>query len=229
MKVLLSVFLALTTISARGGAAPNKKAAVNSAKSDARSEIDQALKPLRKKEGVTVALKKRSVNSLLAKERISEGKLHFWQGKLRVETQSPDESLLVMDGKTLWLATKLPEEMGGKTLVSKTKARSFKKSNTLFAALLGDGNLFDEFKITDRSTIDEDIRLEMVPKIPESTEIQKLDLWLTTKERKLTKVVYWDDKENEVTFDLGEPKTINGNRQALFSYKPPKDAEVTEF
>ena len=216
MKILVSVLLALSTL---GGATANPT----------KSEVDRALAPLRQAEGVTVRLKKRSLNSLLAREKTSVGRLHYWKGKLRVETESPDETLLILDGKTLWLVTTLPEDMGGKTLVSKTSAGSFKKSNTFFAALLGEGKLLKEFKITGRATIDDDVHLELAPKVADQSEIQKLDLWLKSKDRRLAKVVYWDDKENEVTYELGEPEKINGDRKALFSYKPPKGAEVTEF
>jgi outer membrane lipoprotein-sorting protein len=221
LKLLLGVFLALT---ASAGGAPGKKP-----KSLVKSEIDQALAPLRQEDGVSVPLKKKSVNNLLMKEKNSKGTLHYWRGKLRVETESPDETLLVMDGKTIWVVNKLPEDMGGKTLVSKTNARSFKKSNTFFAALLEDGKLLKEFKVKDRKVIETLILLELVPKSPDDSEIQKLELSLQEPGQRLQKVTYWDDKENEVTFELGVVKSIDGDRKALFSYKPPKDAEVTEF
>lgn len=221
MKLLLGVFLAL---SASAGGAPGEKP-----KSLAKSEIDQALAPLRQENGVSVPLKKKSINNLLMKEKNSKGTLHYWQGKLRVETESPDETLLVMDGKTIWVVNKLPEDLGGQTLVSKTSARSFKKSNTFFAALLEDGKLLKEFKVKDRKVIETMIRLELVPKSPDDSEIQRLELSLQEPGQRLRQVTYWDDKENEVTFELGEVKSIEGDRKALFSYKPPKDAEVTEF
>lgn len=222
MKILLGVFLAISA--SAGGAPPAKKSSVA-----AKSEIDKALAPLRQSEGVSVSLKKKSLNTLLMKEKISTGTLHFWMGKLRVETESPDETLLVMDGKTIWVVNKLPEDMGGKTLVSKTNARSFRKSNTFFAALLEDGKLLKEYMVTKRTAKADRVQMELGPRSPEESEIQKLELILGDAGRKLEKVTYWDDKENEVTFELGDVKTIYGDRKALFSYEPPKDAEVTEF
>lgn len=193
------------------------------------AEVNKALAPLRKSAGITVALKKKTVNTLLDKEKTSEGRLHYWQGKLRVETESPEESILVMDGKTLWLAQTLPADMGGKVLVSKTQAKTLKKSSTLFAALLGNGKPLKEFKLKDRRETDKKVHLEFVPKNEDESEIQKLDLWINGPDQRLVQITYWDDKENEVTFELGDIEKIKGDKTKLFSYKPPKDAEITEF
>jgi outer membrane lipoprotein-sorting protein len=223
LKVLLGVFLALATM---GNGV--KVAGLSKAKST-QDEVDSALASLRQSSGVLVPIKKTSLNSLLGKEKVTEGRLYYWQGKLRLETDAPDETLLVLDGKTLWLATTLPEDMGGKTMVSKTSARSFKKSNTLVAALLENKKLLQEFKLKNRTVSTDEVHLEFVAKNGEASEIQKLDLWLMPSAGRLVKFKYWDDKENEVTFNLGDIKALDGDRKALFSYKPPKGAEITEF
>jgi outer membrane lipoprotein-sorting protein len=238
LKVLLGTLLAL---SASGGfhsdanpagfagkSGGSKTGGIKSGKA-VETEVSQALSSLRQKSGVAVPVKKKSLNGLLGKEKTSEGRLFYWQGKLRLETDAPEETILVLDGKTLWLATKLPEEMGGKTMVSKTSARNFKKSNTLIAALLENKKLLKEFKLDRRSDVDGEVHLEFAAKKPDENEIQRLALWLRPAAKRLEKITYWDDKENEVTFTLGEIKSIDGDRKALFSYKPPKGAEITEF
>lgn len=193
----------------------------------AQAEIDKALAPLQTKSGVELSLKRKSVNSLLAREKNGEGKLFYRKGKLRLEMQSPDESLLVLDGKTVWLETKLDKEMGGKTIVSKTSTRSLKKSSTLLTALLENGRLAKEFKLSKRKEENGEVKLDFLPKVADKSEIQTLSLWIDG--AGLRKVLYTDDKENEVTFEFGEPMPLDSKSDQLFVYKPPKGAEVTEF
>lgn len=193
------------------------------------AEIDKALAPLRTKQGVEVSLKRRSVNTLLAREKSGEGRLFYRRGRLRLEMKSPEESLLVLDGKSIWLETKLDKELGGKTIVSKTSAGSFKKSNTLIAALLENKDLLKEFKLKRRRSESGQVLLEFLPKDASKSEIQSLSLWLKDGSSGLAKVQFTDDKENEVSLEFGETKALGVDVDTLFKYVPPKGADVTEF
>ena len=192
------------------------------------SEIERSLKSLRQKSGAALRLKKRTTNTLLGREKKSEGRLYYKQGKLRLELKAPEDTLVIMDGKTLWLVTVLGEELGGKTMVTKTSARSFKKASTIMAALIENQKLLKEFNLQSRQVKGEEVQLSFLPKNKEG-EIQSLDLWLNPQAERLLKVVYTDDKENEVEFELGVPEVIESDSTKLFSYVPPKGAEVTEI
>lgn len=192
------------------------------------SEVEQSLKSLREKDGAALRLKKRTTNSLLGSEKKSEGRLYYRQGKLRLELKSPEDSLVVLDGKTVWLVTVLSADMGGKTMVTKTSARSLKKANTLIAALIENQKLLKEFELKERQVAGDEVHLTFLPKNSEG-EIQTLQLWLNPKANRLLKVAYTDDKENEVEFELGVPEVVEGDPAKLFSYAPPKGAEITEF
>lgn len=192
------------------------------------TELEQSLKQLRRKEGAALRLKKRTVNALLGREKNSEGRLYYRKGKLRLELKSPEESLVVLDGRTLWLVTILDKDMGGKTMVTKTSARSLKKSSTLIAALLENTQILKEYKVLDRSVDGDVVHLKLKPKDKDG-EVQDLQLWMNPKSGRLLKVLYLDDKENESFFELGMPEDIEGDPAKLFSYSPPKGAEITEF
>ncbi|MGE0761887.1 MAG: outer membrane lipoprotein carrier protein LolA [Bdellovibrionales bacterium] len=228
MSGLISSVPGPLVLAGESAKAATKKINSNSVK----KEIEQALKPMRQKEGTSVAIKKRTTNSLLGREKKSEGRLYYRRGKLRLELKSPEDSLVILDGKTLWLATKLDEDLGGKTMVTKTSARSLKKSSTLIAALLENQQLLKEFKVSARKTDGEEVHLKFTPRLSDG-EIQDLQLWLNPKAGRLLKVLYTDDKENEVEFTLGEPGSLfsgfDSDPDQIFFYKPPKDAEVTEF
>ncbi len=73
--------------------------------SDLVDEISQALKPFRVASGVTLGIKKKTVSPLLGREKLSKGKMSYRKGKVRIEMEAPEASLLVMDGKTIWLET----------------------------------------------------------------------------------------------------------------------------
>ena len=220
--------LLLTSLIGPLGVADGVAAAAKSSAVKVNSEIEQSLKPLRQKDGAALRLKKRTTNSLLGREKNSEGRLYYRKGKLRLELKSPEDSLVVLDGKTLWLVTVLSADMGGKTMVTKTSARSLKKSSTLMAALIENQQILKEFNLSERKATGDDIHLKFTPKNKDG-EIQDLQLWLNPKAGRLKKVLYIDDKENEVEFELGVPEVVEGDPAKLFSYTPPKGAEITEF
>jgi outer membrane lipoprotein-sorting protein len=196
---------------------------------NAETEVQTILKPFRQGPGVSVSIKKTSKNSLMMTDKTSEGTLRYWKGKLRVDTAAPDEAILVLDGRFLWLANRMPADMGGHWMVSKTTSKNFKKSNSFLAALLENQKLFSEFKLQKRVEKLGTVKLAFVPKKPASSEIQFVEINYLAKEKRLAQIIYRDDRENEVLFAFGVPKALEENRNDLFSYKPPPGAEVTEF
>lgn len=219
MARVLPIILSFALVSA----GPKKSA------SDLADEINQALKPFRAAAGVTLGIKKKTVSQLLGREKISKGTLSYRKGKVRIEMESPEASLLIMDGKTIWLETQLDKEFGGTVQVSKTKMGPIKKSNTLLASIFDNQRLTKEYKLVERKEIGEELRLSLEPRKPEGTEIQQLVLWLSSGDRRLKKLVYVDDRENEVTLELEKPKRLEGDLKKIFNYSPPEGAEVTEF
>lgn len=193
------------------------------------SELDKALAPLRTPSGVHLELKRKAINTILEREKSGEGHLYYRKGRLRIEMKSPETSLLVMDGKSLWLESKLDKEMGGKTMVSKTSASSLKKSNTLIAALLENKNILNDFSLKNRKESSEQVLLEFKAREPAKSEVQSLSVWIKNKGTSLSKVQFTDDKENDVTLEFGEPKPLPADSNELFRYVPAKGAEVTEF
>jgi len=198
------------------------------ATSSVSKDLESALKVYRAKGGVSVGIKKKTVSTLLSREKKSEGKLFYKKGKVRIEMQSPEASLLIMDGKHIWLETKLDEEFGGQIQVSKAKMGPIKKSNTLLAAIFDHQQLLKQFKLSKRKPQGKGVGLVFAPKDPDGGEIQALELWLN-EEGRLSKIIYLDDRENETTLELGKPSPLDGGANGLFKYTPPKGAEVTEF
>ena len=193
-------------------------------------EIQRVLHHYHQAKGVTFAVTKKTHNTLLAmKAKTSEGRLFYSKGKLRFEVSKPEKSLLVMDGKYIWFATKLSKDKGGKVLVSRTGASNFKKGSSVMAALLDRGDLFKTFKVDTQVKDGKDLTVSLVALKPDDTEIQTLDLTIDPDHDRLLKVSYSDDRGNETLYEFGSPHFSKALKASLFVYQPPKGAELTEY
>jgi outer membrane lipoprotein carrier protein len=154
-------------------------------------------------------------------------------GKMRWTYQSPEESLVVSDGKTLWLyspalkeAQRLPVSEGFLT-------------GAALQFLLGDGKLVESFDISAESCpireaaaakatgVPPVIELELVPKEASSYERLGITANPETGEVLATRVVDLFGNETRIAF-----RDIQTNRDpapASFTFQPGPDVEVIEL
>lgn len=190
--------------------------------------LEASLRPFKGKTGIEIPFQKKTMNTLIGKERKSDGKLFVRSGLFRVEINPPEKSLVVMDGKTLWLENSIEAQQGIKILVTKASSKKLQKTSTVIGAILDSKKILKEFKILKQKKLNDEIEIELAPRKKDS-EIQSLTLRSQVKGHRLTRVTYLDDKENQVEFTLGQPAALSAKSNLLFRYTPPKNAEITEL
>lgn len=186
-------------------------------------DVDAVLTKYRKAEAFRAKVKKTVAQEVLGTENSGNGQFFFSKGKLRLEMSEPENTILVYDGKTIWMETRLDS----KTVeVTKVKSKELKKNDSLLAAIFERGDMLRTFKITKTRDIDGMKVFTFVPKDKKKTEVRELEIGLSGKE--LGRIAYLDDRENRVTFDFTDliRETISGEK---FAYTPPKGASVTEL
>ncbi|MBX7231780.1 MAG: outer membrane lipoprotein carrier protein LolA [Bdellovibrionales bacterium] len=189
-----------------------------------------ALNSLQDPQGLSMSIKKESTNSLLGgKTKVSEGTLYLKKGKLRMELNGTEKTVLVIDASTIWLETRMVQDSGEKIIVNKSKKGVLGK-DSLFEIILNEKNINRHFTQKEKQKLPHgQLHLTYLPKTPNKNEIQNLEVWLAQQNKRIEKIKYQDDKENTVTYTLGEPKKLTQSQDQLFKYIPPKESEVTEF
>ncbi len=189
------------------------------------NQLLQSLATFRARQGGQVELKKTSQNHLIGKESQSNGHLYFKLGKFRIDFEKPEPSTLIMDGKVIWYEVKFGADSGGKTIVNKIRAKSLNKSQSLWTAILNDGEALDSFQLIEKTSAADLATFRLKPK--HESEIQELKVVTTQKDKRVIEIAYTDDRENEVRFELGAIQALK--KETQFKYTPPSGAEVTEF
>lgn len=198
------------------------------AKASGSEALQQVTKKYRDSKLVEMTVDKVVKSELLGKETKYSGKIYLGSGKFRWENTTPEKSLLVFDGKTIWSEQTPPKELGGPVQVAKGKVDKKTRSHILITTLLG-SDVEKSFKINKEDKDGELLKLSVSPKTEDLT-IQSLQLVLNPKEGTLKEVSYKDDIGNLTTLSFSKisfaPKKVKKN---LFKYQPPKGAQVTDL
>jgi outer membrane lipoprotein carrier protein len=152
----------------------------------------------------------------------SEGQFYFSKGKLRLEMNEPEKTLLVYDGKTVWFESRVDEEH---IVVTKIKSKDLTKGNSLLAGLFDKKNVLQSFKLKSSKKDGKGEAFHFDAK-DKKADVQKLDILLKGKDLKT--ISYKDSVENRVTLDFSNMKKGKVNTDK-FTYKAPKHAEVQEL
>ncbi|MBX3020415.1 MAG: outer membrane lipoprotein carrier protein LolA [Bdellovibrionales bacterium] len=187
------------------------------------AEVDSVLAKYRKAPAIQAEVKKTVVQEVMGTSHESEGKFYFSKGKLRLDIEKPEKSILVYDGKNIWLESRLDE----KTVeVSRIRSGDIKKTDSLMAALFDRRDVLQGFKLLKVTNKDGQKTFAFEPKDTKKTEVRHLEVALQNKD--IRRITYKDNMENQVTFEfssLSRGKVPAGK----FTYKPPKGANVTEL
>jgi outer membrane lipoprotein carrier protein len=164
----------------------------------------------------------KKIHDLMDRNIESSGEMFFSKGKMRIEQEKPEKTLLVYDGSVAWQEQTFDDGNSKKPYVSKIK--NVQKSSALLAALLGSENVLKNFSLK-RPVKNGKGRFDLVPKNPKINEVKKLRIDFDDADLKL--ISYTDNLDNQVTFTFRHfrEKSISEKK---FKYEPPKDAVVTE-
>lgn len=212
-KILFfSLFLSFSAMAATGNGA---------------ATLQKITKKYRNTKLVEMSVEKVIKSELLGKETKHEGKIFLGAGKFRWENTTPEKSLLVYDGKTIWSEQTPPPEFGGPVQVARGKVDKKTKSHILLSTLVGT-DVKKNFKVL-KEKVDGDVMTLDVQPLQDDLTIKEMSMKLDTKENTLSQISYKDDIGNVTTLNFSNVNFLKSEQKNLFKYQPPKDAQVTDL
>jgi outer membrane lipoprotein-sorting protein len=171
---------------------------------------------------------------LLAEERKSSGSLWISEGRIRMELEGVEKSVLVVNKKNLWAATYPGSEFPDAPVqVIRGNSASKKGQQKNAMSLLSVGGFLNIFNPTGVKTLASGQKsYTLAPKKGQSDDFKKAVVTLTMDGKSIAEIKYWDPRDNEtqylfrdIAFDQKEAfgKKIDSN---LFDFTPPPGAEV---
>ncbi len=155
-------------------------------------------------------------------ERRSKGRVAFAKpGRMRWTYEEPEKSLVVSDGKTLWLYDESRRE------VQQLSVAGGYFSGASIQFLLGEGDVDAQFRVRALACDARSAELELTPRQPESFETLRIRADRASGDLRETVVVDLLGNETRVVFS--EIRVDQGLPRSLFEFSPPPDAQVIEY
>lgn len=219
MRLLFAFIFAVSAAPAFAKVKAGKKKPVLAAK-----DVETVLAAYRKAPAIQAKVKKTVVQETMGTENTSTGEFFFSKGKLRLDFTEPEKTSLVYDGKFVWLESRLDDQ---NIQVTKMRTNELKRSKSVLTALFEKKDVLRNFKMVKAAEEKGSKNYFFEPKKKKTDdEIQLLQVVLKNKE--LERISYKDQLENTVSFDFSD-LTKGKVPAAKFSYKIPKNAQVTEI
>jgi len=156
-----------------------------------------------------------------------EGKISLAGGKFRWENNTPEQTLLVFDGQTIWSVQYPPKELGGNVQVARGKVDKRTRSQILISSLLGE-DVEKNFKVGKESKEGSLSKVEITPK-GNDLSVRSIDLILDSTKHELKELSYKDDVGNLTTMKFSNVQYLKQEDSKRFKYQPPKGAQVTNL
>lgn len=224
LRVFFFLFLALNWIGQGAYGAKSSKVKKSAHKhSSPEAPVERVLAKYRSGKAVQARVKKVVKQELMGTSTTSEGRFYFAKGRLRMDMEKPEKSILVYDGKNIWLEARLDDSH---IQVSHLKSGELKKSDSILAALFDRKDVLKKFKLLSVTERTGQTVYAFEPKVKKETEIQSLEVAL--KDQDISRVTYKDQMENQVDFEFAEVSRQPVHTEK-FKYTPPKGASVTEL
>jgi outer membrane lipoprotein carrier protein len=145
-------------------------------------------------------------------------------GKMRWSYEEPDPSLVVSDGKALWLYDPQARE------AQRMQVSEGFLSGAAIQFLLGEGQILEEFEVRAEECGSDTltrVRLELRPRTPASYE--RLELLADPRTGQVYETTVRDLFGNVTRVRLFEVQTNQGPDAQLFRFDPPEDVRVLEI
>ncbi len=181
-------------------------------------------------DSVLISFEKQVTYALLDKVKTFQGKISIQGRHLRMETETPEKSLVVFDGTQMWLVSYLSKGFEDGVQVTKvlnSKKREQDKSWTLLS-LLGRNGINKHFLPKEGGRVGDKFYYVMAPK-EEQEELKKVKIVIDPKSVKIVQIYYWDSLENETKYDFSSTVFNKKFSENLFAFTPPKGAKVTVY
>jgi outer membrane lipoprotein-sorting protein len=189
--------------------------------------IDQSYKSAK---SISMDLKKIVKVQLLDKTSKMSGKVLFSKGRMRMEMDPPDKSLVVIDKKHIWVVNYPSDEFKNSAIqVIQAEVSTKKGRSQNFLGLLTQGGILKFFNVSGvQKTSDEEQVFFLQPNVA-SVEFKRAQVIVNPKTKKIVALKYWDELDNETGYEFANVKFDLSLEDKNFVYHPPKNADVTHF
>jgi outer membrane lipoprotein-sorting protein len=217
----------ITTQTAPAPEKTQKKAKPESNKTDEQYLVAAESK-YQKAKSISMDVERKLVMGLLGKEKNAKGSIVLSKGKMRMELATPEKSIVVIDGKNLWVADYPPAEFKNAAVqVLKGQVNAKKAANQSFVGLLTRGGLLKEFMVTGSSRDDKKrITFFLSPK-KENGDFKRAQIVLAEDNKTIEELRYWDDRDNATTMTFSNVKFNAPVSVKTFEFKPPENSDIT--
>ncbi len=167
--------------------------------------------------------------SLLDQEKKSEGTIKIKKGGLlRWESMAPTHTLVLADGKYIWLVDYAEGEDEKPNIIKATNPKKT-QPHQVVAFLLGQGKISNDFIVTgEKSVGSHDMKLELRPK-SEADEVKWLTLVIDKDKKEIEKLSFQDSVGNITELEFKDVQFDTEMNKSVFMYSPPKGAEITNL
>jgi outer membrane lipoprotein-sorting protein len=223
--------LLLTQFSARAVVAKAKSTTKASGKieavSDGELKILKTLDTTYQQKSASMKVERITKNALLEQEHKVAGHLWISSGKLRMELEGEEKTLLVVNKKSLWAVTYPPADFKDAPIqVIIADAASKKGRSKNLVTLLSQGGFLKFFMPTGVEKQPSGEVLFFLNPRQEHGDFKRAQVKVTGDGKKLITFNYWDDRDNEVRMNFSDVKFEKLMDDKLFNYTPPPNAEL---
>ncbi len=187
------------------------------------SPLDAVVAKYRTSKIVSMDVVKTVKSKVLNKETKFVGKIYLSQSKFRWDTETPEKTQIIFDGKTIWNVQHPSAELPGPVQVAKSKIDKNTKKQILLATLLGTSEVKKNFKVLKTEVLKDEKVYFLEPK---GSDLQVKDLVIHIANKKISAVSYKDDIGNQTDMNFRNIEFGKKDKSKLFNYTPPKDAQV---
>jgi outer membrane lipoprotein carrier protein len=142
-------------------------------------------------------------------------------GKMRWSYEEPEPSLVVSDGKTLWLYDPVHSE------VQRTSVSDGYLSGAAIQFLIGEGDMRRDFRVAEVSCDEGAVLLELVPRADATYE--KLQVLADLASGEVRRTTIFDLVGNVTEVAFGDVRTNQNPAESVFRFEPPDGVEVIDL
>ncbi len=227
LAILSCLFMSIVSLAYSAGATGQKdKAVPTSALAPADLKLLSKLDETYRSQSMSMKVARTTKVPDLGIERTTSGTLLVSKGRLRMELDGDQKSLLVINKKNLWAVTYPDADFGGRVQVIRADVNSKTGRSQSLLVLLSQGG-FQKFFIASGAEKQKDgeVLFFLSPK-EDQVDFKRAQIKVSADGTKLTFLKYWDAKGNEVEMAFSDFKKESSIDSKKFEYTPPADADI---
>ena len=164
---------------------------------------------------------------LLGQERKASGKIWLSGGRVRMELEGAEKSLLVVNKKNLWAVTFPPAEFKDAAIqVIRGDTTTKKGRSQSIVSLLSLGGFLKFFTPTGMQALPSGETIYFLQPQKEQTDFKRAQVKVTKDKKTIQELRYWDERDNETSFEFKDVSFGKKVDEKLFQYDPPANADV---